>query len=256
MARYLIGVSLKMYFSHAQTRRWCGAVASLARQHPAVREGEAELFVIPSFLSVPAALDILGDVAMVGTQDLAAADSGAFTGEVSGAEIAELGCRLVEVGHAERRTLFGESEEVVRAKTEAALRNGLTPVLCVGERNAGDPHDAARECIHQLDDALAGARRAGHSGRVIVAYEPLWAIGAAQPAAPEHIRSVGAALRRHVRGLEGFPGSAVIYGGSARPGLLAEVADDVDGLFLGRFAHDPQALAAILDEARALAMAP
>src|SRR5438445_5741085 len=80
---YLVGVSLKMYFSHAQTLEWCRAVADLARRHPAMRDGNAELFVIPTYLSVPAALDILGDVAAVGAQDLAMADTGAFTGEVS-----------------------------------------------------------------------------------------------------------------------------------------------------------------------------
>ncbi|WP_422933541.1 triose-phosphate isomerase family protein [Sinomonas sp. P47F7] len=244
-------MSLKMYFSHARTVEWCRAVASIARHHPAVQSGAAELFVIPTYLSVPAALELLGDAVLVGAQDLATEDAGAFTGEVSGAEIAELGCRVVEVGHAERRSVFGETDRVVRAKTAAALRNGLTPVLCVGEEVAGDPAAAARECIRQLDDSLVSARDAGQAAaypRLIVAYEPRWAIGAAEPADPEHVRAVCAALREHVLGLTDFPGSAVIYGGSARPGLLPAVGDDVDGLFLGRFAHDPSALAAILDE--------
>ena len=260
MAPYLIGVSLKMYFSHAQTVEWCRAVSAIARRHPAVQGGGAELFVIPTFPSIPAALDALGAGVAVGAQDLAAADAGAFTGEVSGAEIAELGCRVVEVGHAERRSLFGETDAVVRAKTEAALRNGLTPVLCVGEDTAdgggqGDPIAASHECVRQIDDALASARAAGHGGRVIVAYEPRWAIGAPAPAGPEHIRTVCSRLREHVSGLADFAGSAVIYGGSARPGLLSDVGHDVDGLFLGRFAHDPSALEAILDEAHTLTTA-
>ncbi|MEA5456154.1 triose-phosphate isomerase family protein [Sinomonas sp. JGH33] len=255
MPRFLLGVSLKMYFGHAQTVAWCRAVAELARTHAAVREGHAELFVIPTYLSVPAVLEILDGVAVVGAQDLATADSGAFTGEVSGAEIAELGCGVVEVGHAERRGLFGETDDIVRAKTHAALRHGLVPVLCVGEAARLAPADAARECIRQIEDALASARAAGCRGRVVVAYEPHWAIGAAEPAEPAYIRAVCARVRKHVRGLVDFPGSAVIYGGSARPGLLAEVAGDVDGLFLGRFAHRPEALDAILDEALSLATA-
>ncbi|WP_279586830.1 triose-phosphate isomerase [Diaminobutyricimonas sp. TR449] len=249
---YIIGVSLKMYFSHARTLEWCRAVADIARTHPAIAQGTAELFVVPSYLSVPAAREILGDLAQVGAQDLATEDVGAYTGEVSGAQIAELGCRVVEVGHAERRRLFGETEETVRAKTDAALRNSLAPVLCIGEAVQGTPSDAAAECIRQLDDALALARERGHLGRVIVAYEPYWAIGAEEPASPAYISAVCTELREHVRGLTDFPNSAVIYGGSAGPGLLTEIGDSVDGLFLGRFAHDPAAVSSILDEAHEL----
>ena len=246
----LIGVSLKMYFSHARTVEWCRAIAQLAREHRAVQDGSAELFVIPTYPSIPAALAIVGDHVAVGAQDISTEDSGAFTGEVSGAELAELGCRVVEVGHAERRRLFGETDEVVRAKTAAALRNGLAPVLCVGEANRGDPRDASRECIRQITDALLTADAAGHRGRVIVAYEPHWAIGAPEPAPAQYIREVCAALSEHVHGLVDHARSAVIYGGSAGPGLLTEVRDSVDGLFLGRFAHDPAAVERILDEVR------
>jgi triosephosphate isomerase len=246
----LIGVSLKMYFSHARTVEWCRAIAQLARKHPSVQNGHAQLFVIPSYPSIPAALAIAGDHVLVGAQDLSTEDSGALTGEVSGAELAELGCRVVEVGHAERRRLFGETDDVVRAKTAAALRNGLAPVLCIGEETRQTPHNAAQICIGQLDDALRAADEAGHPGRVIVAYEPHWAIGAAEPAPPEYIREVCAELSDHVHCLAARSGSAVIYGGSAGPGLLTEIGHSVDGLFLGRFAHDPAAVEAILDEVR------
>lgn len=253
--RYLVGVSLKMYFSHARTVEWCRAVADIARAHPAVASGRAELFVFPDYLSVPAAREILGDLVAVGTQDLGADDVGAFTGEVSGATIAELGCTMVEVGHAERRRLFGDTDDVVRAKTAAALRNALTPVLCVGEAIAGDPADAARECIRQFDDALLTARSAGETGRIIVAYEPLWAIGAPEPASPAYIRAVCGAVRDHVRQQPSGSDAPVIYGGSAGPGLVSTMSDAIDGVFLGRLAHDPAALAEILDEVMALAPA-
>lgn len=252
LPRYLVGVSLKMYFSHARTVQWCRTVADMVRSHPAVVNGIAELFVIPGYLSVFAAHEILGEMALVGAQDLSTEDSGAFTGEVSGSQIAEFGCRVVEVGHAERRRLFGDTDDVVRAKTAAALRNGLIPVLCVGEANEGDSAEAAHECIRQLDDALASARAAGHGGRIIVAYEPYWSIGAADSAPPRHIRAVCANLGKHVRMLSDYPDSAVIYGGSARPGLLTAIGDAVDGVFLGRFGYDPAAIAAILDETCAL----
>lgn len=247
--RFLIGVSHKMYFSHARTVAWCQEVAELAAGHRAIASGDVELFVIPTYLSVPAAIDLLGRVAVVGAQDLSTEDAGAFTGEVSGAEIAELGCRVVEVGHAERRRLFGETDDLVALKTDAALRNGLAPVLCVGELEQTSPEDAVAECIRQIDSALSESRRAGHSGRILVAYEPHWAIGAPRPASADHIRRVCSALRDHVRAMPDFPASAVIYGGSAGPGLLGLIADSVDGLFLGRFAHDVESLGVILDEA-------
>lgn len=252
----VIGVSLKMYLGHAETVAWCKAVAAIARAHPATTGGEAEVVVLPSYLSVPAAVGILDGLAAVGAQDLATEDAGAFTGEVSGGQLRELGGAFVEVGHAERRRLFGETDEVVRRKADAALRAGLVPILCLGEEVRQDPADAARECTRQLDDALALAAAGGNGGRVVVAYEPQWAIGAAEPASDAHIRGVCRELRAHVRVLDAHPGSAVIYGGSAGPGLLTRIGDDVDGLFLGRFAHDPRAVASILDEVHARAARP
>ena len=249
----VVGVSLKMYLGHAATLEWCAAVAGLARAHPAVTGGEAELVVLPSYLAVPEAGRILRGFAAVGAQDLAAEDAGAFTGEVSGGQIREVGGAFVEVGHAERRRLFGETDEVVRRKADAALRNALVPVLCIGEEERQDAGDAARECARQLDDALSLARDAGHGGRIVVAYEPHWAIGAAEPASDAHIRTVCRGVRAHVRALPAHPGSSVIYGGSAGPGLLTRIGDDVDGLFLGRSAHDPRALASVLDEVHARA---
>jgi len=246
MTTTTIGVSLKMYFAHARTLEWIDDVASLARSHPAIQDGSVELFVIPTYLSIPATVARLeGTRVLVGAQDVAIEDSGAFTGEVSGVELAEVGVSVVEIGHAERRSLFGETDEVVAAKTSAALRNGLTPVLCIGESAAGEPASAAAECLRQLVSALEGAPQ----GRLIVAYEPVWAIGAPAPAAPEYIRAVCALLHAAVSELPGRSGSVVIYGGSAGPGLLSELGNDVDGLFLGRFAHDPAALRAVIDEA-------
>ncbi|PRY66942.1 triosephosphate isomerase [Glaciihabitans tibetensis] len=249
-APVVVGVSLKMYFGHRQSLDWCASVAELSRSHAAVASGAVELFVIPGYLSVPAAAEIFGSGPVaVGAQDLASEDTGAFTGEVSGVELAEVGVRVVEVGHAERRRLFGESDEVVRSKTAAALRNNMTPVLCIGESVKSDPVDAAAESMRQVVSALEGAP----AGRVIVAYEPVWAIGAAEPAPAEYIRAVCAILRASVAALSGRDGSAVIYGGSAGPGLLTQLGSDVDGLFLGRFAHDTAALGRVLDEAADLA---
>lgn len=246
--RVAVGVSLKMYFGHREAIRWFTRVRETAAAHPAVVAGTVELFVIPTYLQLQPALDAFaGTHVRIGAQDVSSHDVGAFTGEVSAVELSEIGVQLAEIGHAERRRLFGETDEVVAAKTAAALRNGITPVLCVGEADRVSATDAAAATIAQVRAALADAG----PGSVTVAYEPVWAIGAANPAPVEHIRDVVAAVRDDVRARR--PGSIVIYGGSAGPGLLTQLGEGVDGLFLGRFAHDPDALIAVLDEASALA---
>jgi triosephosphate isomerase len=253
MARFVIGSSLKMYFSHARTLEWVRGVAGICANHPVTGAGTVEFFVIPTFPSIPAVVEIARTAGVaVGAQDLHWADTGAFTGEVGGPELAELGCSMVEIGHAERRAMFGETDEIVARKTLAGLRNGLAPVLCIGEKDHGAPAEAAEFCIRQLESALAPARESGTGGRLIVAYEPIWAIGAPEPAPAEYVSAVCRALREHVRGDVLFPGAQVIYGGSAGPGLLPRIADDVDGMFLGRFAHDPAAVGRILDEVASL----
>jgi triosephosphate isomerase len=262
-APFTVGVSLKMYFGHSRTLEWAAAIGDIARRHPAVAEGLVDLFVVPTFPSLVPVREILdGSRVRLGAQDLSAADEGAFTGEVSGAELREIGCTLAEVGHAERRALFHESDAVVAAKTAAALRNGLTPLLCVGEtalsREPGrsSASVAAGEVDSQLRSALSESDAAGLAGPIIVAYEPQWAIGAPEPATPDHIAAVVAQLESVVAALPARGGSRVIYGGSAGPGLLTALGGEVKGLFLGRFAHDPAAVETILDEVRLLASAP
>lgn len=240
-----IGVSLKMYLRPHESRAWLAAVAKIAKELHLSEPGPVELFVVPDFLTLAVAAETLaGTGVSIGAPDLFWEDRGAYTGEVSGADLAELGVRLVEVGHAERRLLFHEDDVVVARKTQAALRNGLRPVLCIGETEQGSRHGAAEACARQLDSALSGAT----PGRIVVAYEPVWAIGARTPAAPEHIQDVCAAVRetlsRHPHHV-----STLIYGGSAKPGLLSTLGDSVDGVFLGRFAHDPLALRMVLEEA-------
>jgi triosephosphate isomerase len=240
MSALTIGISLKMYFGRARTAQWCRAVAGIARSHPAVTDDLARLVVLPSYpYLVEAGVLFAATPVRIGAQDLCWEDEGAFTGEVSGAQLRELGCDYVEIGHAERRRIFGEDDEMIAAKTAAALRNDITPLLCVGEKRRSSVESAVAECVAQLDSAMSMA-----TGPVVVAYEPVWAIGAAEPAPHPYIAAVCTALRGHLTGA----GSRVIYGGSAKPGLLTQLNGGVDGLFLGRFAHDPAAVATILDE--------
>jgi len=250
MPPLMVGVSLKMYFGHREAADWFARVADLARGHAALASGAVELFVIPTYLQVlPAREAFAGTPVRIGAQDVATADSGAYTGEVSAAELAEVGVSIVEIGHAERRRLFGETDEVVAEKTAAALRNGVTPLVCVGETERMDASGAAAATVAQLRRGLSGAP----AGPVVVAYEPVWAIGAAEPAPASHVAAVARALRVALDVAPDRAGSRVIYGGSAGPGLLTDLDGAVDGLFLGRFAHDPDRLAAVLDEAAAMA---
>ncbi len=237
-----LGVSLKAYFGYAETVRW----AELVRGAVGTVPDGLELFVVPSFPVIPRVVEVFrGSGVLVGAQNIAHDDSGALTGETGGRMLAEIGCSIAEIGHAERRSLFGETDGLVALKVAAAYRNGLVPLLCVGEEDREHPAGAAESAIAQLDAALAQTQE---RGRMIVAYEPRWAIGAAAPADPAHVSAVCLALREHLLAL-GMGGSSVLYGGSAGPGLLERLGASVDGLFLGRFAHDPAAVVAVLHEA-------
>jgi len=245
-----VGVSLKTYFGHRQARDWFDRVADRVAAHPAVTGGHVVFFVIPTYLQIPAALEVFaGTPVLIGAQDVSAYGPGAYTGEVTAEELAETGVRVAEIGHAERRRLFAETDEVTAAKAAASLQHGLTPVLCLGEIERMPAADAAAATVAQLHADLEGAP----DGPAIVAYEPVWAIGAPEPAPVEHIAAVARAIRDALDALPERTGSAVIYGGSAGPGLLGRLGGAVDGLFLGRFAHDVDNLIAVLDEAASLA---
>jgi len=244
-----LGVSLKAYFGYARTHDWCRDVRVVVDRHPEVRAGSVRLFVLPSFPAIPGVANIFENSPIeVGAQNAYSEDEGAFTGEVTPRMLAELGCRYIEIGHAERRRLFGEDDDVVAAKTAAALRNGITPLICVGEPDHEDVAIASEFCVGQLGRALSLARAAGLGATVAVAYEPYWAIGAAEPAPADRISTVSEALRNALSADDLFDG-AVLYGGSAGPGTLTALDGSVDGLFLGRFAHDPERLDAIIAEA-------
>ncbi|MFK0290343.1 triose-phosphate isomerase family protein [Streptomyces sp. NPDC090442] len=255
--RPVVGVSLKLYFGLAQTRAWLGEVAAL---DPVLARlpRPVDLFVLPSFPALADARELLAGTAVgYGAQDVHWAEHGAWTGEVSAGMLAETGARYVEVGHAERRRHFGETDETVAAKTRAATAAGLVPVICAGEHRAPGASTgstgaagaaqpaaaAAEETLTQVRAALAGAVP---GSEVIVAYEPVWAIGAREPAPAGHVRAVAAAIRGALRDHD--VRGRLIYGGTAGPGTYGELAGAVDGLFLGRLAHDPEGLRRVLEE--------
>jgi triosephosphate isomerase len=242
--RRVIGVSLKMYMGLSQTRLWLAGVAKLARRG---LPPDLDLFVIPDFLTLhEARVALAGTSIAIGAQDVFWEDSGAYTGEISAPMLSEAGCSVVEIGHAERRRLFGETDESIARKVTAAVRSKLVPVLCVGEPERTTTQAAVDFCIRQLESATTGIKS---DAPLIVAYEPIWAIGASVPASPQFIVAVAHGLQNWISARNN---TRLIYGGSAGPGLLGLLGASVDGLFLGRFAHDITALAAILREASLL----
>jgi len=245
----LVGVSLKMYFGFQETLDWCARIGTIASGHPAVASGVVRVFVLPTFPLLLPVIALLRETPVaVGGQNLYWQDSGPFTGEVSGRVLADMGCAYVAVGHAERRRLFGESDDDAALKVEAALRNDLCPILCIGEADPTDGGSAAHECARQLESAMSRIEHDRMRAPVVVAYEPQWAIGAEKPASDQHIVEVCSALQRIVGNARPGVADRVIYGGSAGPGLLERLGDSVDGLFLGRYVHDPVAFATVLDE--------
>ena len=173
-----------------------------------------------------------------GAQDISQHDDGAYTGDVSGRMLAKLGCGYVLAGHSERRQYHGEDDAVVNAKVKAALRSGITPVLCVGEtlavRQAGQQLD---HTIGQLDGGLAGVPAEQVAG-MVVAYEPVWAIGTGETATPQDAQECCAAIRGRVSAVHGHEvaaGARILYGGSVKSDNMAAIMaqPDIDGALVG-----------------------
>lgn len=251
MRKPVTAVSLKMYFERERTLSYCQALRELAQGEEELAE-KVRLAVLPDFLTQVEAAEIFQNTSfLLGAQDLAPADRGAFTGEVSGADLAALGSRIVEVGHAERRTIFQEDADMVAKKVAAAARNGLIPLLCIGEAEKVSAQEAAQLCVEQVKSALLYDK----PQELWLGYEPYWAIGAPAPASAEYVSEVCSNIRKELEADEqlAVPALTILYGGSAGPGLISQLDRSIDGLFLGRFAHDPQAFWEVAKETAARA---
>jgi triosephosphate isomerase len=184
-----------------------------------------------------------------GAQDLSEHDSGAYTGEISGDFLARLECRYVIVGHSERRMLHGETDAQVSAKVNAALRHNLTPVICVGETAEDrETHGPSAVPVSQLRDAIAGVSSAAD---IVVAYEPVWAIGSGTAATPEEAEQVCAALRGILADALGEDVAAktrILYGGSVKAANIAGFMREpnVDGALVGGASLDLAEFASIV----------
>ncbi|WPB01575.1 uncharacterized protein RHO25_006204 [Cercospora beticola] len=199
----IVGTSLKMYFDLPSTLNYIDKVAALSS---VAEKAEIDLFVIPDFVTLLSAKEKLAESSvLLGAQDSYSEDKGAFTGEVSPLTLSQAGVKIVEIGHAERRRLFGETDEDVAKKAAAIVRNGMIPLVCIGEKSKGQIASqavglAVSECKPQIQAALS---QVPDDAEVILAYEPVWAIGAAEPAGADHVVAVTQSLRALVQDRKG-----------------------------------------------------
>lgn len=216
-----------------------------------------DVFVLTPFPSLWVARERLSESNVAwGAQDVHPEDEGAHTGDVSASMLTDLGCTYVEVGHSERRRDHGETDDLVAAKVEQVLRHSMTPIMCVGEPTRGARNAALLHVIEQVRRGLGRVRRDDRR-RVVIAYEPRWAIGVgAVSADPEHVALMHLGIHDFLRSSDGGNVDArVIYGGSVDESIAGALltSDGVDGLFVGRAALDPARLAAIARTADELA---
>ena len=215
--------------------------------------GAVEVAVLPPFTDIRSVQTLIdGDRLELkhGAQDLSVHDAGAYTGEISGAFLAKLGCAYVTVGHSERREYHHEDDAVVNAKVQAAFRHGVTPIFCCGE--GLQIRQAGTHVEHVLAQVEAGLKDVpGEQAKnVVVAYEPIWAIGTGEVATPEDAQEVCAAIRTKLAELysgDVADGIRVLYGGSVKPENAAELLcqPDIDGALVGGASIDPVEFAAI-----------
>jgi triosephosphate isomerase len=234
--RKIVAGNWKMNLDRARATELAAAVAARATE-----AGATELVLCPPAVyieTVGATLAAEKSPVALGGQNMHDKPSGAFTGEVAAAMLLDLGCRYVILGHSERRTLFGETDAIVNAKTKAALAAGLIPITCVGEtleeREAGRTSDVVAT---QVRGSLAGLSPADLE-KTVVAYEPVWAIGTGKVATPQQAQEVHALIRGLLGGLAS-PAVAdkvrIQYGGSVKPDNAADLAvqPDIDGALVG-----------------------
>jgi triosephosphate isomerase len=233
MRKPLVAGNWKMHGSRAEN---AALLQSLLDRLPA--EGTADVLVCPPFVYLHEIGRLLkGSDVRLGAQSLCAEALGAFTGEVSGAMLRDVGCSHVLVGHSERRQLYGEHDALVARKFVAAQANGLTPVLCVGETLEERESGRTTEVVaRQLDAVLAVSGVAAFRDAVI-AYEPVWAIGTGRNASPEQAQEVHAMIRARVASLDAKIAGAVriLYGGSVKASNARELfaMADIDGGLVG-----------------------
>jgi triosephosphate isomerase len=243
MRKPIIAGNWKMYKNPADTRHFFDKLrASIGCS------SQCDVVICPPYLDIETAvIATRGSRIQIGAQNLYWEKEGAFTGEVSGPMIKAAGCSHVIVGHSERRQYFGETNESVLKKTRAALEAGLTPIVCVGER---DKPNMENVLIEQFQEGVASLSKKQFA-RIVIAYEPVWAIGTGNADTPETSADAHRIIRAQAKGRFGDAANDVriLYGGSAKPdnakGYLAQ--PEIDGLLLGGASLDPVDFADIVN---------
>jgi triosephosphate isomerase len=238
----------KMYKTAGETTAFFQQFAPMA-----ARGAHAEIVICPPFVNIPAAVDAARSTAIeVGAQDVFWLKEGAYTGEVSAPMLAAAGCRWVIIGHSERRQYFGETDEMVLQKTIAALEAGLKPIVCVGERLEEREAGSTETVLASQCACGIAALKPEQFARIVIAYEPVWAIGTGKTATPEIAESAHAFLRADLQknfGADAAANCRILYGGSVKPdnvrGLMAQ--PDIDGALVGGASLDPASFAAIVN---------
>jgi triosephosphate isomerase len=244
--RPLIAGNWKMYKTVAEAEEFIGALLPRVSTADAVDVG-----ICPSFLALEAMVDSTrGSRVEVYAQNMHHAPEGAFTGEVSAPMLVDVGVHGAVLGHSERRQYFGETDKALQLKVPVALEAGLLPILCVGETESErDNGDTERKLRHQVQEGLAKVPTE-KLGDVVIAYEPIWAIGTGKVATPEQAQEAIAFVRALVgdRSRPEAERVRVLYGGSVKPENAAELLalPDVDGALVGGASLDPESFAAIV----------
>ncbi len=248
MRRPVIAGNWKMYKTQAEARAFIEALKPLVTSST-----HCDIVVAPPFTALAAVVEAArGSAIAIAAQDVHWEKEGAFTGEVSTKMLVEVGCRYVIIGHSERRQYFGESDDRVNKKVKAALGAELEPIVCVGEtlqeREAGQTEAVLERQFRGGFGALTGAE----FSRIIIAYEPVWAIGTGRTATPEMAAEAHRLLRQLAAASftsERATNLRILYGGSVKPdsikGLMAQV--EIDGALVGGASLDPQSFASIVN---------
>jgi triosephosphate isomerase len=246
--RAILAANWKMHKTAEETERF------LAEFLPRVSQSGPEVVLCPPFTSLKTAVEhCFQSPVRVAAQNMHEADEGAFTGEISAPMLLDLGVQDVILGHSERRQYFGETDEALAHKVPAALGAGLEPILCVGENEGQRDADETEDVLtRQIQADLADVPDARLS-EVVIAYEPIWAIGTGRTATPEQAQEAIALIRSLIDARSDTAAAAirVLYGGSVKPDNAAELISqpDVDGALVGGASLDPGDFAAIVDAA-------
>ncbi len=254
MRKPIIAANWKMNMTHSEASSFLGSFLLEVAE-----VSEVEIVIVPAFTSIGKVSELLNDTqnVKVGAQNMHPEASGAFTGEISAAMLRELYVRYVVLGHSERRTLFGETDAFINQKLKAVIAASMRGILCVGETlEERDANKVERVLETQLKGSLEGIPAEDYD-EIVIAYEPVWAIGTGRTATPEQAQEAHAFIRKTVSGLVGEAAASKLriqYGGSVKPANTAELMSqpDIDGALVGGASLEARSFAEIIQKTAGL----